>query len=410
MKICVHHYYTYELFWYLFHASTPLQEIPTWFTSNRYNKNNHVGEDVSIKVLYFDTEFEIIFCSDRHWNDMDSYHLWDYTIYQIEKKNQSNRGWNSNYGKDLENEIIPRFNKLNSNVRKKTSLFLIDWEYGVPGQSIYINNKLNKEIKIFKDELIDISDSQMISFTHVLWSFIFPNTINLREYYFFSDYLKYKNDYKYKINYPVRRITKEKYNIIKKIDSLNNPNINCTVSSFTNYYKIGEDLKEFLLEDSLNCIGQKNLINKRGYNINDWGGEFNDDNMKEFMYKLLTISEINLIHEQSTGYNINEKSFSHILANKPFIPTSKGTYHFYNEIFKTYGYEESKPPMPDLKIYEKIDYLSELTKDEKNWGIFLQKVSESVSELREKLLDIMNTRNGYLDFLIKLKNTKKDLL
>ena len=66
--------------------------------------------------------------------------------------------------------------------------------------------------------------------------------------------------------------------------------------------------------------------------------------------------------------------------------------------------------MPDLKIYEKIDYLSELTKDEKNWGIFLQKVSESVSELREKLLDIMNTRNGYLDFLIKLKNTKKDLL
>ena len=102
MKICVHHYYTYELFWYLFHASTPLQEIPTWFISNRYNKNNHVGEDVSIKVLYFDTEFEIIFCSDRHWNDMDSYHLWDYTIYQIEKKNQSNRGWNSNYGKDLE--------------------------------------------------------------------------------------------------------------------------------------------------------------------------------------------------------------------------------------------------------------------------------------------------------------------
>jgi len=411
MKIYVHHYYSYELFWFFFHASKPLQEIPTWFQSNRYNKNNLVSEEVSIKIQYSETEFEVIFCGDNNWQKKDGYHVFSYTINQLETKKIGDRGWNTILGKDLESDIIPMLNKHNSKVKGKISIFFIDWEYGVPGQSPIVNHKLNKEITIFKDELIDISDSQMVSFTHILWSFIFPNTINLREYYYFAEYLKYKKDYKYKVNYPVRRITTEKYNYIKKINSFNNPNLNCTVSSFTNYYKHDRnDIKDILIEDVINLISDKNLINKRGYNLDDWGGEYNDDNMKEFMYKLFTISEVTLLHEASTGYNINEKSFSHILANKPFVSISEGTYNFYNEIFKSYGYEVSHSPTHGLKRKDKLDFLNEITKDDIKWETFVKKLSFFIGDMRKKLLEIMHTKNGYLDYLIKRETETKSLL
>ena len=61
--------------------------------------------------------------------------------------------------------------------------------------------------------------------------------INLRDYYFFSDYLKYKNDYKYKVNYPIRRLTYIKKLLIGEIMSKDNPHMNCTISSFSDYFK-----------------------------------------------------------------------------------------------------------------------------------------------------------------------------
>ena len=411
MKIYIHHYYTYELFWYFFHATQTDKKIPTWFDSNRYNKNNKVDEDAIIDFKYQDLTFQAIFCNNRYWDNSDGYHLWDYTIYHIENKNIGDRGWNVILGKDLEHDIIPKINNYSKKLKDKISLFFIDWEFGSPQQSYVIEKKLNKNVTIFKDELINISDAQKVSFTHILWSFIFPNTIKLREYYFLADYLKYKKDYKYRINYPVRRITTGKYNTIKKIHSFNNPYFNCTVSSFTNYYKHDrtED-KDVYLYDSLNKIGIQNLINKRGYNIEDFGGEWNDNNMNEFMWKLLTVSEINFINEVSSGHSINEKSFSHILANKPFIPTMEGTFDFYNEVFKTYGYPQIESPTKGLKRNEKLNFLNDVSSDDEKWNEFYNKVEKFINTLRNQILEIMNTRNGYLDYLIKKENEQKDII
>ena len=411
MKIYVHHYYTYELFWYFFHASNPTSTIPTWFDDNRFDKTKKVNKNVEISFTYDNFEFTAIFCGNNKWGEGDGYHVWDYNLYHYENKSISDRGWNIILGKDLDSDIIPMLNKHNVKLKNKISIFFIDWEYGVPGQARVVNKKLNKNITIFKDELIDISDSQQVSFTHILWSFIFPNTINLREYYYFSDYIKYKNDYKYKINYPVRRLTPLKYKVIQEINKLNNDSINCTVSSFTDYYTHDRnDVKDILIEDVIDDIENKNYINKRGYNLDDWGGEWNDNNMNEFMWKLLTISDINLIHEASEGYSINEKSFSHILANKPFISTSEGTYSFYNEIFKTYGYDLLESPTNGMSLYQKIQYLDLVTKDSDEWNIFYNKVSNLVSDIRKNLLEIMNTRNGYLDYLIKKENEQKHII
>ena len=412
MKIYVHHHYTYELFWYFFHASRPLKNIPTWFSSNRYNKNNKVNEIVNIEFNYDNHKFEAIFCADTMWDNSDGYHIWDYTIHHYENKNIGDRGWNVILGKDMKDDIIPKLNNYSAKLKDKISCFFIDWELGDAQQTPLLNKSLNPDIVLFKDELIQVTETQRVSFTHILWSYIFPNTINLREYYYIADYLKYKSDYKYKINYPIRRIIPQKHKVANRLLSYDNKNINVTLSSFNNYYKhsrIRED-NDILYDDILSKTGEDNTIKKRGYNINDWGGEFNDNNMNEFMWKLLTISDLNLIHEPPIGYHINEKSFMHILSNKPFLSVYNGTFKFYNEILSTYGYESLNPPTYDMNTSDKLDYLNKLTDNDIEWDVFMDELKFYVSSLRKILLEIMHTKNGYLDFLIQKQYIKKNIL
>ena len=411
MKIYVHHYYSYELFWYFFHAVTPLEEIPTWFESNRYNKSNKVGEEVTIKFTYKNTDFTCIFCFDLNWKKTDGYHVWDYTIHHLEEKKISDRGWNEYIGKDLYDTIIPLMNKRARLLKDKISIFFIDWEPSDDTVTPLLNKLLNPKITLYKDELLKIENNQKVSFTHILWSFLYPNTIGLREYYFFADYLKYKNDYKYKINYPIRRLNKEKFGVATEIKKFNNPSFNVTLSSFTNY---NDDERTQIDVDKyftsiMELIGNENYINKRGYNLKDWGAEYNDNNMKEFMWKLLTISDVNLIHEESQGWSINEKSFMHILANKPFVPTHAGTFKFYNEILKSYNIPTKLDKLENKTLEEKVNYLDMISNDNKKWDIFVDELQETVNYYRTELLNIMHNNNGYLDNIL-FNNDKKSLL
>ena len=413
MKIYIHHQYTYELFWYFFHASIPVETIPTWFPQNQFDKTKPIDDIVTINTTYNDVLFECVFCNENLWDTLDGYHIWDYTIYHYENKNVSDRGWNLILGEDLKDVIIPKLNKHASKLRSKLSIFFIDWEVGDNHIIKDLNKLLNSDIILFKDELTNIVGNQRVSLTHILWSFIYPNTINLRDYYFFADYLKYKDDYKFKINYPIRRITDFKYKVANYIIEKLNPLFNITLSTFTNYITDTErtsDVKKKLFTDLCSKIGEDNLIKKRGYNFNDWGGEYNDDNMSEFMWKLMTISEVNLIHEYSSGYSINEKSFMHILANKPFVPTSKGTFKFYNEILKSYEIPTKLFLLDDMNLTERIDYLNEISKDDLKWNIFMGELKDYINYYRSSLLNIINHNNGYLDSLIERNYTKQSII
>lgn len=412
MKIYVHHCYTYELFWYFFHGSTPHETIPTWFGENRYNKDILITKIVSINATYKGVDIECIFCNDKNWDKKDGQHVWDYTLYHYQNKKISDRGWNLILGKDMESVIIPMLNNYSKTTNNNLSVFFIDWEFGDAHITPNLNRLLNNDIVLYKDELTDIINKQKVSFTHILWSFIYPNTINMRDYYFFADYLKYKNDYKYKLNYPIRRITNFKNWIADSILKKNNSNLNVTLSSFTNYFR-GEDRnsdsKHAIYKKLNDKIGDDNIIKKRKYNLNDWGGEWNDNNMKEFMWKLLTISEVNLIHEESFGWSINEKSFMHILANKPFVPTHSGTFKFYNEILKSYNIPTKLDNLSNKTITEKINYLDEISKDDIKWNIFVEELKETINYYRTELLKIMNNNNGYLDNIL-FNTGKKSIL
>ena len=82
-----------------------------------------------------------------------------------------------------------------SNLGNKINYFYIDWE----GHDPYIMEgwykKMNPKIQFFVDEVetnIKNVPNHHFVFTNLIWSFIYPNTLGLRDYYFFGDYLKFR--------------------------------------------------------------------------------------------------------------------------------------------------------------------------------------------------------------------------
>ena len=411
MIFYVHHYYTYELFWYFFHgvAVDVKNDVPTWTYENRYNKNIKIKETIKINCSYKNNDITVYFVNENDWDKDDGYHIFDYNINLIENNLVADRGWNSILNLELKNTI----NLLNSKYLKYKNniiFFYINWEPHFKTE-IKEFKKLNKNIMSFIDESTFIHSNQFKSETHVLSSFIFPDTIGLREYYFFADYLKYYKNYDCKINFPIRRIVKEKNMLVRRINKMNNDNIRVSVSSFTdsNQFEIDENRKTKLeLLEEIKKIEKVNYIQKRGYNLDDWGGEWNDNNTKEFMWKLLTYSEVNIIPEFSKK-RIDEKSVKHILSAKPFIPYRLSTINYYNSIFKMYNLEEIKFPFEYVYIFEILEDLNKITKDTKKWNILKSQLQKCVDDMRYNFIEVIHNNNGMIDKLIE-KNTNKSLL
>lgn len=205
----------------------------------------------------------------------------------------------------------------------------------------------------------------------------------------------------------------------KKVLQLNNPNITITHSSFGDSGQIDKDDSNFRKE-LISKIPKENFIEKRGYGIHDWGGEWNSNNMNENMWKMFGISEVCIIYEYcpSGVYKSNfkswipgkeymtEKSISHILAGKPFIPYYKETIDFYDSQLKKYNKSVVKFPIEYDNIINKIDWLDKITKDDSLWQPFLKSLTEYVLNLRKGIIEIIHENNSYLDYVVT--NTKLD--
>lgn len=84
-KLYIHHYYTYELFWYFCHGlEINPQDVPVWFKDNQYTKQIKIEHDVVIDSVYKGNSIQVIFCSDNHWDELDGFHLLDYSIKLME--------------------------------------------------------------------------------------------------------------------------------------------------------------------------------------------------------------------------------------------------------------------------------------------------------------------------------------
>jgi len=428
-KIYVHHYYTYELFWLFFHGiEIDYKSVPTWFNNfNRYNKNIKVEKEVSLSGIYKSKEIQIIFCYDKNWDKSDGYHLFDYSIDLLERNSVADRGFNCNLMTEVNRRNVKFLNKKAESLGEKIHFFYIDWEGHDPFVMEGWYKNLNSNIHLFLDEeFSNIKNlyNHHFSFTNLIWSFIYPNTLGVRDYYFFHDYLKYKNDYKYKINIPIRRLYGDKERLAKEVIKLNNKDISVTVSSFGDENQVVPDyVKQSPLRDKIiENIPTDNFIQKRGYGINDWGGEWNSNNMNENMWKMFGISEACILFEHSPKHDrktygreklsrvgenfITEKSISHILVGKPFIPYYYDTILFYDKWLKYYGKKTVEFPLKYDFILHKLDYIDTLTKNPTEWNSFLDKLEKYVLNLRTQIVELIHENNSYLDYVISDSNPR----
>ena len=407
MKIYVHHKYTYELFWYFFHGVdiNPL-DVPVVTEQNRYQVKIWDSNIHKIKAKYKGIDLDIQFVNDRFWEDESAHHIFDVTLNSLQNGFSSDRMFILPTMEEFKKEWISFLNKLSGKVRKNTHILWVSWEgFDLNEDGIDISNSLKSDINLYNDNITN-SDKTNYVFSQSFMSFIFPDTTATREYYFFYDWLKLKKDYEYKLLYPVRRIYDSKLYVAKGIKKdLSDEDALITYSSFTdsNHYiwkhQYEKDYNEFLELPNLR------KMDKRGYNIDDFGGEWMRNNMEEGMWKMFGIADVNLIHENPMVQCFSEKTMCHILAGKLFIDVHYRTIQKIHKVIELLGYEVPEYPLPEYDDITNIfPWLREQMDDDVKWGDLKFKLREWLEYIRKCFLESVNTRNSLLDELIKLPN------
>ena len=408
MKIYVHHKYTYELFWYFFHGvEVDPVSVPVITEQNRYQVKVWDSNIQSIKAKYKNNDLDIQFVNDRFWEDEDAHHIFDITINSLQNGLTSDRMYLYPTLQGFRNEITPFLKKLHNGVKEKTHIIWINWEgFELNENGIDISNSLKSNINLYNDNITS-SDRTKYLFSQSFMSFIFPNTTATREYYFFYDWLKLKTEYEYKLLYPVRRIYDSKLYIANGIKrDLNEEDTLITYSSFTdsNQYVLKNeyenDYNEFLKLPNLR------RMEKRGYNIEDFGGEWMKNNMEEGMWKMFGIAEVNLIHENPMVQCFSEKTICHILAGKLFIDVHYRTILKIHKVLELLGYKVPSYPLPEYDDITNITpWLREHMDDEEKWKKLKEELRVWLEYIRTCFLESVNTQNSLLNHMLpKLPN------
>ena len=425
-KIYVHHKYSYERFWYFFHGvDVNIDDVITHSdVATAFNKKLSIEKDIRIDCSYKEIPLEINFVGDTQWN-LEGHHIFDYSISLYDNGNASDRGFNSNIMEVIDNDIIPKFNILSKNKKNKYHLIYIKWEGHHSYGHHQMQNTLNYNVNVYGDDFPTYIKPRnyFFLFTNTFMSFIYPNTLGLREFHFMAKFLKNRK-FKHKINFPIRRLYGSKIKLYNKIKKCKN--VNVTHSSFHDTKQYSNDQVQGWRDVLINDIGQDNVIEKRGYGIHDWGGEWNDDNIKEMQFKLYDISDVNIIPEYSpaealkksvkesdkrkvgSSY-ITEKSVSHILIGKPFLPISFETIDFYQKMMEYNNKKYKNFPISYNHLSDVIEYIDEIASDDTEWKLFVEKLQDWVDVIKNNIIEIINSKNDLLEVVLNKKNSEKDL-
>ena len=408
MKIYVHHKYTYELFWYFFHGvEVDPRKVPVVTEQNRYQVKVWDSNVQKIQAKYKGIDLDIQFVNDRHWNDESAHHIFDVTINALQQGLSSDRMFILPTMEGFKKDWIPFLNKLSSKVIKNTHILWISWEgFELNEGGIDISNLLKSDINLYNDNITN-PDRTKYLFSQSFMSFIFPDTTATREYYFFYDWLKLKTEYEYKLLYPVRRVYDSKLHMVRGIKKdLSEKDTLISYSSFTDSehyvwrHQYEKDYNEFLQYPNLR------RLEKRGYNIEDFGGEWMRNNMEEGMWKMFGIAEVNLIHENPMVQCFSEKTICHILAGKLFIDAHYRTIQKIHKVIELLGYEVPSYPLPEYDDITNITpWLREQMDDEEKWKKLKEELRVWLEYVRKCFLESVNKENSLLNHIIpKLPN------
>ena len=406
MKLYIHHKYKSEIFWYFFHGvDVDLDDVP-------YPVLDIKKKNIEINFKYRKENFTAIFCDDRCWYNQDGRHIIDCHLYQLQKKLIDNRGWNDYF---IHNHLIDfnvKIKKHSNRLGKKLDMFLIDWEgfFTLEKYKILDYQKNN----LFLDEIS--LNKKYISYptTQILSSFLYTNGLNFRDFYYFSDFLKLKKDYQYKLQYAVRRPTDKKISNIESLNKIKSDKFIITYSSYVNTHDNDDAMHikraKFFEKNIVSSFKNTSFFDKRKYGIENFGEETNNNNVRELLWNVLPFAEMEILDEYTEEGFLTEKLILRILAEKPFISTNIKDIEFYENICKKYGEPISKYPLEYKKIDDVVDILNEYLNDDTKWNTFIEDVRNWVVSLKSALIKILNNNNSYLDFILDEQENQKALL
>lgn len=405
-KIYIHHKYTNEVFWYLFHGTDVLlEDVP----ANYY----HTINEIEITTNYRNIEYRIIFCEEKNWDRLDGIHIFDFHLSALECGIITDRGYTHEFYDYCKLICKTKINSRYKLLKDKLKIFLFDWE-GVSHVNNILGNTLLSHSHLYSDEfeLNDINyKNQKYSFTHNISSFLFTSNLPFKQIYHLSDYFINKKDFSYKLSYSIRRILPSKLFIFNKLKELKNNKIKLTLSSYED-----DRTREFqgeepdIISDFSKNVEESSYIKKRGYGINDWGSESNLNNIWEMVFKLFSLADIEIIDEYITNESgwLTEKSVLRILIGKPFIPVNYGVYSFYDNELKKYGYTTPDIEYKWSSADELIETLYYLLENEKEWNVFRNNILKWVLFVRKTLIEILENNNSFLDSI--QHENKKEIL
>lgn len=327
MKIYVHNFFNELLFLTLAHNST-----------NRVYNIDYDKQIGNIICDYKNHQFEFIFNPEINDNT-DGVHLIDYFSIHLNHYRYKHFAEFKPVANDktYEINIIKRITELLSDKKDWLFLYLRTEKILANSDVPYIEGttevdallqKLNNH-KIITDNVFlnDVIELRYPNFYHTFTNTIYNwnHLIGIRWYYEFKDLFKNLNK-PYDIGFSMRRIKKNRKNILKLLKEQNNEKI---FLSFTDYMIYDKD---YFNESVDNLLKTGLLYNSKKGN-NDFENIENISNLKpiglDLFFRILPKSKMQILDESwanvsatFTHQYISEKTIGYILAGIPFISTN----------------------------------------------------------------------------------------
>lgn len=396
-KIYIHHPFSEQLFYKFFH--------------NMGDVVFDISDTIS-KVTFKDGDLKYTVIFDENvTNNGDGYHLIDFLEYYLELDESSNKEIETY--KKLLSVLDNKRNWIVSLMRTEKLLITET----IPG--LKYNNESTKYIEeILKNHFV-ISDNIILRDSNLPayfknFFFVFSNSIfnwnsfiNIRWFYEFKSVYE-KLNFDYDISFSIRNPKPNRIEILKRLDSLNNPKLFLQVSDFI-YQNKNFDLNDIDIT-ILDLVSNFNNVK-----INKLNGDYDFDKISllstwnhgidlDLFFRYLSKSKIQILDESwsfsaveyKTQY-LSEKTIGYIMSGVPFIPTHTYPLEILNQILDIKEY----PFFNDIKLIkgnpQKIVNFIELFLNNFDYNYNLLK--EWVDEVHIKFIYKINNENSFLDLL-----------
>lgn len=411
VKIYIHHPYSKNLFYKLFHNTNDIA----------LNEKDNKKE---VTCSYKNKKLFLVFDSTINDND-DGLHLLDWfeTYYEFERTNPDILHNNSSKTHDNVifeslNEILSSRNNWIVSVLRTEKIYL--GEYDNDNVYDYSHHKILEDIcknhRVITDNFY-LNDSPFeIKFNHVLTNTFYQWNENIGIYWFYEFKQIFNNlKFNYDIGFSVRNLKPNRVFILTELAKLNNKNIFLQISDFLYYSSKNDsvdiplDFKELLKYFQIN---HNSILGKHGFdNLSIVYGGYNHGTDYDLFFRYLSKAKIQILDESwgyykdnfSTQY-LSEKTLGYILSEIPFIPTHSypldylhsnldiNEYPFYREIYN-FKFDKNNIITFIKKFIENFDYNYELLK---NW----------TNQVHEKYIEKINSENSLMELIFNNFNTK----